>query len=554
VGNPTRNGTRTPDSGTVGQMADAARSRRLAAQARRLLSWRSTGTEDEARADLQARLNVYSKLMFWSFVTLLGFLGMSYRLYDIAPKHTNLVFGGAAVALAVMASVWRVWIVRRKLSVEALYRIDLMYASTIGLAFGASAALQSDFRPAGYTSLIFACFTVFTRALLVPSSARRTAIVASITFVPLVASGIYLGATTVQDLPGLAYGGGGIMMCAIGVLIAATGSGIIYGLRKKVNEAMQLGSYTLGRKIGQGGMGAVYHARHAMLRRPTAVKLLLPDHGPENLDRFEKEVQHMSQLTHPNTVAVFDYGRANGSLYYAMEYLAGINLDHLVREHGAQPASRVVKILVQVSGALQEAHGVPIIHRDITPANIILCERGGVPDVAKVVDFGLVKEISRESTGSTQVILGTPHYIAPEGLTDPDGIGPAVDLYALGAVGYFLLTGRRVFDGKTHVDICIQHVTQPPKPMSEMTKRPVPPALEAIIMKCLSKRPADRHPSAAALAEDLERLVDPGDWSREQARAWWQTFNAKVGSQPPTDTRTETMQIDLEQRQLDEPG
>src|SRR4029079_7147621 len=152
----------------------------------------------------------------------------------------------------------------------------------------------------------------------------------------------------------------------------------------------QLGSYKLGRKIGEGGHGAVYLAHHIMLRRPTAVKLLLPDRvGADNLERFEREVQHMSQLTHPNTVAVYDYGRSpEGHFYYAMEYLGGgIDLEHLVRNHGPQPNGRVAQILAQVCGALSEEHDNQIIHRDIEPANIIVCERGGMSDIAKVVDY-----------------------------------------------------------------------------------------------------------------------------------------------------------------------
>jgi serine/threonine-protein kinase len=538
-------------------MADAAGSARVvaagrAAQPRRVPLWRSTHTDEEARSYLQVRLNLYSKLMFWSFVTLMAFLAMAYRIYAIAPKYSEVVFGGAAVMLGIMALVWRLLIVRRQLTVEGLQRVDLAYAITIGLAFGASAALQFDLPSAGYTSLIFTCFTVFTRALLVPSSTRRTAIIASVTFVPVVAAGVYLAITTDQDLPGPAYAGGGFMICAIGVLIASTGSGIIYDLRKKVTEAMQLGQYTLGRRIGGGGMGEVYEARHKLLRRPTAVKLLRPDRvgGADNLDRFEKEVQAMSHLTHPNTVAVFDYGRnPEGVLYYAMEYLDGIDLEHLVQREGPQPAARVIHILRQVAGALQEAHDVPIIHRDIKPGNIILCVRGGMPDVAKVVDFGLVKELARESTASTQVIVGTPHYIAPEAVTDPAHIGPAVDLYALGAVGYFLLTGQRVFNGKTHVDICIQHVTQAPRSFAEVTTRTVPPALEALIMKCLSKQPASRHASATELAEGLGALPDPGDWSRDQARTWWRAFHAKAASAPSTDLATQTMTVALAQRE-----
>jgi serine/threonine protein kinase len=331
----------------------------------------------------------------------------------------------------------------------------------------------------------------------------------------------------VQELPSPAFVVGALVLGIVPILLATVGSGIIYGLRRQVSEAMQLGQYTLDRKIGEGGNGAVYRAHHALLRRPTAIKLLLPDRvGADNVDRFEREVQHMSQLTHPNTVAVFDYGRSpDGVFYYAMEYLGGIDLEHLVARFGPQPAGRVVHILAQVCGALHEAHTAKLIHRDIKPANIILCERGAVHDVAKVVDFGLVKEITRDTGASSQVILGTPAYVAPEAVTDPDHITHAVDLYALGAVGYFLITGRRLFEGKTAVDVCIQHVTQPPTPPSAIPGVAITPALEAILLRCLAKQPADRYPSAAALGEALAALPAGEDWRTADAVAWWAAFD-----------------------------
>ncbi|MDQ3368571.1 MAG: serine/threonine protein kinase [Myxococcota bacterium] len=531
-------------------MGGPAKSRRLLAQAHR--AWGGSHNEEESRAYLQARLNVYSKTLFWAFVTLLSFIALTYKfVLPQEPALADYVFGGSAGVLAMMAVLWRTVLARRELDVRSLYRIDLLYAITVGVTLALSAALQPDLRPAGYTSLVFAGYTIFTRALLVPSSPLRTAVAASITFVPVMASGVYLAFTSEQDLPPSAYIGGGLTFTILAIIIAANGSGIIYGLRQQVSEAMQLGQYTLDRKIGEGGMGTVYRARHALLRRPTAIKLLLPDRvgGTGTLDRFEREVQHMSQLTHPNTVAVFDYGRSpDGVLYYAMEYLGGIDLEHLVRNHGPQPASRVVHILMQVCGALQEAHDAKIIHRDIKPANIILCERGGLPDFAKVVDFGLVKEITRDTTASTQVILGTPAYVAPEAITDPDRIGPAVDLYALGAVGYYLLTGKRMFDGKTAVEICIQHVTQVPKRPSEVAGVHVPRDLEAIVMKCLEKRPEDRFGSATELAEALARLPPSPDWDRAAALRWWRDFKELAAQPPPSETPTLTMTIDLDRR------
>ena len=504
-------------------------------------------TEEESRAALRLRLNAYSKLMFWSFVALLVFLAASYRLYNIAPRYTDIVFGGSTVMLAIMAFIWRALLHRKELSLANLYRIDYLYAATIGSSFGASAALQYDLPPAAYTSLIFATLNVFTRALFVPSTATRTALVSSITFVPILAAGVFLGLTTHQDLPAPAYIGGGALVCTVAVLVAANGSRIIYGLRREVTEARQLGMYTRGRRIGVGGNGSVYHASHALLRRPTAIKLLNPDRlGPDALDRFEREVQTMSRLTHPNTVTVFDYGPTeDGSFYYAMEYLAGIDLEQLVRKHHAQPAARVVHILTQVCGALQEAHDAGLIHRDIKPANIILCERGGVPDVAKLVDFGLVRDLARDAGVSTQIILGTPTYMAPEQALGT-GMDHRADLYALGAVGYFLLTGQIVFAGKTNTEMLVQHVTSTPTPPSQVTDNPIPPALEAVILRCLAKEPGDRHATAGDLARALAAAV-PTPWDLAEATAWWRAFAVDQREPEPSVSPT-LVTIDLAHR------
>ncbi len=514
--------------------------------------WRGTSSEEDARHDLQARIAVLFKLMFWSLVALLGFVWGQYLVYaEIAPEHRRVVYAGSCVGLAAMAFIWRVLLVRRKLSIATLYRIDLIYCVGIGASFGASAYLQTDVRPSAYMSVAYSAFTVFARALIVPSSARRTAVASALTFLPMTAAALAVAMTTVEELPPTAFFLGFLLLSIVAIVLSTVGSYIIYDLRRQVSAAQQLGQYTLDRKIGEGGMGAVYRAHHIMLRRPTAVKLLLPDRiGADNLERFEREVQHMSQLTHPNTVAVFDYGRSpDGRFYYAMEYLGGgIDLEKLVQRHGPQPSGRVARILAQVCGALQEAHDRGIIHRDIKPANIILCERGGMPDVAKVVDFGLVKEIAAEAGASTQVILGTPAYVAPEAVTDPANIGTAVDLYALGCVGYYLLTGRRVFDGKSAVEICIQHVTGTPAPLSQHVAD-IAPELELAIMTCLAKRPADRPASANELASLLRAVPPTPGWDVPAAKLWWtQRRDAEADATAASSSPTITMTVDLGQR------
>ena len=318
-----------------------------------------------------------------------------------------------------------------------------------------------------YAGLLACANTVMARAIIVPSTTQRTLVASAAAMAPLVPASLLAGS---RDLENTIYVA---TWCAVSIAIATIGSRVIFGLRTEAALARRLGQYTLEEKIGAGGMGVVYRASHAMLRRPTAIKLLPPDRaGEANLVRFEREVQMTAQLSHPNTVAIYDYGRTpDGVFYYAMEYLDGINLEELVRDHGRQPPGRVVAILDQVCGALSEAHARGLVHRDIKPANIILTERGGEPDVAKVVDFGLVKPLASENATAAMsmpgVLTGTPHYMSPESMTMPEEADPRSDLYALGAVGYFLLTGQPVFEGGTVVDVLSHHLHTEPVPPSQ---------------------------------------------------------------------------------------
>lgn len=273
-------------------------------------------------------------------------------------------------------------------------------------------------------------------------------------------------------------------------------------------------------------MGAVYRAQHALLRRPTAVKLLLPGRvGPESIARFEREVQITAELTHPNTVAIYDYGHTpDGVFYYAMEFLDGVSLQELVERFGPQPSSRVAHVLLQAAGALAEAHALGLIHRDVKPANILLCERGGVPDVVKLLDFGLVKSIGpSEGPELTQAnsITGTPQFLAPESIGDPTAVDHRVDIYGLGCVAYFLLTGRPPFEGKTVVEVCSHHLHSIPKPPSERLGAPVDAELEALVLACLAKKPEDRPRDAHALYATLSAIAQRMPWSLAEARAFW---------------------------------
>jgi len=323
----------------------------------------------------------------------------------------------------------------------------------------------------------------------------------------------------------------GYFRLIVGLLASALAAALVYAmssvmhLRRQVHAARRLGQYTLVEKLGEGGMGAVYRAHHALLRRPTAVKLLNPRQGTATaLARFEREVQMMSALTHPNTVVVYDYGHTpQGLFYYAMEYIDGITLQELVDADGAQPPERVVHLLRQMCAALTEAHAIGLVHRDIKPANVMLCNRGGIFDFVKVLDFGLVKELSESpdnKLSQSSTLLGTPHYMAPEAILGHTAVDARVDIYALGAVAYLLLTGTLVFTGGTVVEICAKHLTVVPDLPSERLGRPIPRGLEALVMSCLEKEPDKRPASADELEQQLAAL-GLGMWGAEEARRWW---------------------------------
>lgn len=316
--------------------------------------------------------------------------------------------------------------------------------------------------------------------------------------------------------------------------------------QKAALETQKLGQYTLEKKLGSGAMGIVYKGHHAVLRRPTAIKMLQVDRVNEGtIERFEREVQLTCQLNHPNTVAIYDYGRTpEGLFYYAMEYLDGIDLQALVEKYGPQPEGRVIRILEQICGSLYEAHSLGLVHRDIKPANIMLNRRGGEPDVAKVLDFGLVKavdEAKQTSLTAAGSLTGTPLYMSPEAIQSPNSVDSRSDLYAVGAVGYYLLTGKPVFDAQNIVELCQRHVSEIPVVPSVRLGRTVSPELEAALMACLEKSRAKRPQTGRDLAASLSRVPTAQSWSIDEADAWWGRHERSVvtgkvedGPKPPS--------------------
>jgi serine/threonine-protein kinase len=390
-----------------------------------------------------------------------------------------------------------------------------------------------------HSSLPYWMGLIFTYAIFIPNSWRRAAVVLGIMCLsPLVVMGIM----AFQN-PGFAeylqhdqmYAIDMVIMLGVSFLCCTYGTHVINTLREQAFEAKQLGQYRLLHLIGSGGMGEVYLAEHRLMKRPVAIKLIRPSKAADRqaMARFEREVRATAKLSHWNTIEIFDYGRAeDGTFYYVMEYLPGLSLADLVEKHGPLPPARAIHLLTQACDALSEAHGRGLIHRDIKPGNIFSASRGGYHDVAKLLDFGLAKPISASSApvqltqeGS---ITGSPMYMSPEqalGDSEPD---ERCDVYSLGAVAYYLLTGRPPFEGDRAIKIILAHAHDAVVPPSRH-RGEVPADLEQVILRCLAKNPLERFASAAALREALSECESAGRWTAGDAAKWWQV-NGKADS------------------------
>jgi eukaryotic-like serine/threonine-protein kinase len=484
----------------------------------------------ERRAFLQQRLALLGKTI--------SIISFSFFVTDVI---VHVIFGEFSLAqlfrwdsswhlgsIAIQAAVWIVLRRRSHWAERALANVDAGAILLTSAAYGFM-VLRSPGAPGSFFAVLPTLTTLVTRAVLIPSTPQRTLVLSVLAFLPTIgvafvhdssADPLSLPHPLASTIFTTTWGAAAVAVCTLA-------SRIIYGLEQKVREARQLGQYTLDERIGAGGMGVVYRARHAMLRRPTAVKVLPPDKmGELNLRRFEREVQLTSQLTHPNTISIYDYGRtSDGLFYYAMEYLDGFTLTELVEVGGPLPPARVASLMRQVAGSIHEAHQIGLIHRDIKPDNIVVCERGGMFDVVKVLDFGLVKDIRASSDpalSQVNAIIGTPHYMSPEAITQPSSVGVPSDIYSLGATLYYILVGRHVFQARTLVEICSHHMMTLPEAPSAVLGRSVPEKLERLVLDCLAKSAADRPPSAAALERALAGVAETEAWTQDAARAWWQ--------------------------------
>jgi hypothetical protein len=503
-----------------------------------------TDTE-EGRELLQRRLGIWglSQLVLagasWGVLAILYLVSLAMGRAD---THAPFSFGGS-LHFANAAVAGALWLGTRggRRSAAVLLGLDQAVSLALTAIWALAGATLPDVTIGTFIAIL--CFVIGTlaRAIVVPSTARRTLLLGVVGAAAIVGLSVWRGMQAVQL--GLPEPAGGVLASsaaaacwnATAVALAVIASHTIFGLRREVQRARVLGQYTLEEKLGEGGMGAVWRARHALLRRPTAVKLLPPERaGNEAIERFEREVQLTARLTHPSAVAIYDYGRTrDGIFYYAMELVPGWDLERLVEEHGALPPERVVHVLIHICGALAEAHDLGLVHRDVKPANVLLAPKQNEHELAKLVDFGLVKTISSGEgptalTGSN-TITGTPLYMAPEAIRAPDAIDGRTDLYALGAVAWFLLVGRPPFEGASIVEVCGHHLHSTPKRPSVAGNASVPEEVEELVLACLEKEPAARPTDARTLRSRLEATRCAEAWTAARAAAWWREHPAPSG-------------------------
>jgi serine/threonine-protein kinase len=494
---------------------------------------------DETRALLRRRLRIVAILLAIGFSTFLVWL-LALSAVDgalLMAPHLLAWHIGVTALLGVLS--WKLC-GHCDLSLRALRVAE-------ALVFGAPAAffLMMDYERLVYSASlgehahVYAVgggwmLLIFCYAMFVPNSWQRAAVVIGLLAVMPIALNLFTywkvpafsalvddhfrGALTEQALK-----------MALAAMIGIVGVQSIGALRREAFVAKQLGQYRLKKLLGSGGMGEVYLAEHQMMKRPCAVKVIRPEKAgdPQVLARFEREVRATAKLSHWNSVDIYDYGRTDdGTFYYVMEFLPGHNLGELVQIHGPLPTARALYLMRQVCDALAEAHGQGMVHRDIKPANIYCAYRGGVFDVAKLLDFGLAKPLTEAKDAAlTQegAITGSPLFMSPEQATSSDSVDGRSDIYSLGAVMYFMATGRAPFQYESPLKVMIAHASEDPEP-PRLFNPELSAEFEEIILRSLEKRPDDRFQTIGELREALDRVPVDGEWSARHAASWWQNY------------------------------
>jgi len=463
----------------------------------------------------------------------------------LIPEDRAMFFGNAthwapgvlsiAVALAVYAFTYS-----KRAPLSTVMNVGLAFEVVSCYGIAAAEYLEpTRLNLNGWIGLSWVAVWALLFSVVVPTRPRKAALVtlASVSSVPVVMGFMIVTERTTFSPDPVRFFFWVVFPYLLITVLAYVGALVVYSLGKAVTEARELGSYRLVERLGQGGMGEVWRAQHRLLARPAAVKLIRtagtgtasPD---EAVRRFEREAQVTAGLSSPHTVQLFDFGVADdGSFYYVMELLNGLDLERLVQRYGPLPAERAIYLLRQVCHSLAEAEEFGLVHRDIKPANLFVCRYGGEHDFVKVLDFGIAKKapdmMETGGLGLTRdnIFQGTPAYIAPEQALDGSRVDGRADIYATGCVAYFLLTGKPVFTGDSPMAVVVQHAYTQPTPPSASSEISIPPALDSLILECLAKSPGDRPQSARVLSQRLAQIDSLPPWTEDRAREWWEVHH-----------------------------
>ena len=503
--------------------------------------WLATGTPLPADLAQQATVRVRTAAWIfagtWSLVLVMNewlFAGAGAEGIVWSARQTVLTMIGLAASLAMV-----VMSMRLRSRPELLIDIALGFQVVISLIV----SLITEYYPRQDPHAIsWVCIPILTLPTIAPASPRKTLLASLLAAATVPLALMYSRSIHPGYDPPLS-----VMLwltippfiCAILAVIPAT---VIRGLGKQVKRAREVGSYQLDEKLASGGMGDVYRATHRLLARPAAVKVISPavlsadtTGASRALERFRREASAAATLTSPHTIDLYDYGVSDqGIFYYVMELLDGIDLQDLVAKHGPLPAGRAVHLMKQACDSLGEAHAIGLIHRDVKPSNILACRMGLSVDYVKVLDFGLVRKDPARAEYETHItsagsVSGTPAFMAPESVTGEGTVSPASDVYALGCVIYWLLTGQTVFKAANATMMMLQHIQNAPMPPSAKSKEPIPRELDEIVLRCLAKNPADRPRDGMALLEILSRVRLPAPWTDERAKEWWSRHRGSGG-------------------------
>jgi tRNA A-37 threonylcarbamoyl transferase component Bud32 len=496
------------------------------------------GLSPELLSQSARRLRVVALLYAFTFF-MAGFFPALLFADDRArmfQEPTNWAPGVVSIAVALLVCAITL---STRVPLAAVMNVGLGFevVSSYGIAF-AEYLEPTRLNINGWIGLSWVAVWTLLFTVVIPTRPRTAlvATLASVSSVPVVIGFMVVTRRTTFSPDPVSFFFWIVFPYVLSTIMAYVGARVVYGLGKAVTEARELGSYRLVERLGQGGMGEVWRAKHRLLARPAAIKLIRTSDSP-NVDksdeaarRFEREAQVTAGLSSPHTVQLFDFGVADdGSFYYVMELLDGMDLETLVRRHGPVPAERAIHLLRQVCHSLNEAESRGLVHRDIKPANLFVCNYGGECDFVKVLDFGIARGAHHVmETGALvltrdNVLHGTPAYIAPEQALGGAPIDSRADIYAVGCVAYFLLTGQLVFTADTPMGILLHHAHTSPTPPSKRTEMSIPPALDRLVMACLAKRPDDRPGSAKELSQRLMEVSGLEPWTENRAREWWET-------------------------------